>query len=215
MTVPCWNTDRHVQSLSLSCFEHRVNNEQKHNNCVVVFKHSDPSITYLLTFSLVVVIILCRSISKLTVRSGNWVHFDGVTRETWESCRVSNWNISNTVDEPSRTFYKLDYSVRPVTGALISFADPVRNRPNPMKLPGLRASVSHRSPSVSQSSFEEWGEGNAAEVTQSSTETVTGVGQHSWITAAAVFTRINLPNCAQVLSLCIEWKIPRLFTCAI
>lgn len=43
------------------------------------FRHSDPSITYLPTSLVVVVIILDKSISKLTVRSVNWIHFDGVT----------------------------------------------------------------------------------------------------------------------------------------
>jgi len=43
------------------------------------FRHSDPSITYLPTSLVVVVIIPDKSISKLTVRSVNWVHFDGVT----------------------------------------------------------------------------------------------------------------------------------------
>jgi hypothetical protein len=43
------------------------------------FRHLDPSITYLPTSLVVVVIILAKSISKLTVRSVNWAHFDGVT----------------------------------------------------------------------------------------------------------------------------------------
>lgn len=48
-------------------------------NSLAEFRHSDPPITYLPTPFVVVVVVLDKSISKLTVRSVNWVHFDGVT----------------------------------------------------------------------------------------------------------------------------------------
>jgi hypothetical protein len=67
-------------------------------------EHLDTSITYLLSFFLIVVIILGKSISKCRVRSVNWVHFDGVMEETWESSTAFLTQWTNIIPHHPQTW---------------------------------------------------------------------------------------------------------------